>query len=163
MRKISCLVLCWPPCIMNSSQSTYWRSPSIFLERSLDLLWALWGSLSLRSGLTPGYVCSQSPQLLQSTVHRLTAGISLWHHCLQECIIFLLVCSHSPSRSALVWGLPLLVGNAALWCLLPTQTEERGKSWGLLGLICSVWSERGRAMVAATGMYCGRPAEVKTC
>lgn len=48
---------------MCSSQSAFSRGLPIFLGRSLDLLWELWGQFSLRSGLGPACTCSQSPQL----------------------------------------------------------------------------------------------------
>ena len=62
---------------VSTSQSTYPGSPPVFLGRSLDLLWALWGQLWLSPGLTPACACSQSPQLPpESTVSLITGTLS---------------------------------------------------------------------------------------
>ena len=50
----------------NTQRNTH-QSHLIFLGRSLDLLWTVRGQLSVRSGLTPAYTCSQRPQLPQKS------------------------------------------------------------------------------------------------
>ena len=52
---------------MYSSQSPYSENPPIFLERSLDLLWAVLDQLSFRSELIPAYQI-RSDQISRSVV-----------------------------------------------------------------------------------------------
>ena len=55
---------CYSPCyLVSSSQSSYSGIPPIFLGRSPDLLWALWGQLRLKPVHTPTCTCFQIPQL----------------------------------------------------------------------------------------------------
>ena len=65
------------------------RKSSIFLGRSLDLLWTLWGLVRLRFGLTPAFTCFQSPKWppkpttscqLQGFNPLLKSSSSFWRH-----------------------------------------------------------------------------------
>ena len=51
---------------VSTNQSVYPGSPPIFLGRSLDLLWALWGQLKLWSGLLQLVLASKVHNCLQS-------------------------------------------------------------------------------------------------
>ena len=110
---------------VRSSQSAYSGSPPILLGSSLDLPWALWGQLRLRSGLALACTCFQSPPL-PPKVHSLkqlgeyhpNLGNLLWLH---KQVSFLF--SHTtPGVLHFVFG-PACVCKAVLWHLFPTQTR----------------------------------------
>lgn len=101
------------------------KSPPIFLGGWLDLLWAVWDLLSLRSGFSTACTCSESPQLaLTSTV---SGQLLVCNQIkLQSTNIFasgdnpFLFFSHITPGVPLWFGPPLLVGQ----CLFPAQTWE---------------------------------------
>ena len=61
---LSCGLSCQcPHYTVSFSQSVYSENPPVFLGKSLDMLWALWGQLRFRSDFTPACICFQRPQL----------------------------------------------------------------------------------------------------
>ena len=134
-------ILLNPPlslCTVRTRHSVYSGSPPTFLERSLDLLWVLYGQLRLRSGPTPTCSCSQSPQLPpKSTALGSLWGFNLLHLWLEEHIPFLFF--HPTTPGAQLWFWPCFCLQATLQCLFPTQMSEREQQLIRAHLLSLTW------------------------
>ena len=139
---------------VRSSQSAYSGSPPILLGSSLDLPWALWGQLRLRSGLALACTCFQSPPLPPKSTVSSNWGnfIPTWGICCGCTSKFPSSLATQPLVcSILVLALPVFVG-CPLACFPPRLGE--GDRSSCFGLTCSVWPGRGRD-AAVTVVMCG--------
>ena len=153
-RQFSCGLSCQFPWPHNELQpkSPFLGHPPIFLGRSLDLLWALWGQLRFWFGLILPCTCFQSPQLpLNSTASNMGTPTVYWDIPqmqglprpwqgftpllleLHEQIPFVLFGHIAPGAQRCCCPRHFLW--AALHCLFPVQTKGgRSSGWGWSGL-----------------------------
>ena len=105
----------WP------SGLVYSESPPIYLGRSVDLFWAVWGLLRLGSCLGPVCTCSQSLQPPLKDRLRLNAGIQIPAAVNSGVVSLPFLCSRSPWCPA--WFGALLCFQASIPRLFTAQTR----------------------------------------
>ena len=117
----------WP------SWFAYSESPPIYLGRSVDLFWAVWGLLRLGSCLGPVCTCSQSLQLPLKDRLRLNAGIQIAAAVNSGVVSLPFLCSRSPWCPAWFWALLCFQASIPRLFTAQTRTDESSCSFGLSG------------------------------
>ena len=161
---------------MCSSQSAYSEISPIFLGRSLDLLWVVWGQARLWSGLTSVCTCSQNPHLpinsqsqanSKDLIHYLR--LQKWYPLLSAHTAPLLVCfGFDPASTcrppSCVCSLPRQerVEVAAYWGSLTELSWGEGEVWQTqlvcVGSICC--SRIFWEVTTVWGRLCASPGEL---